>query len=213
MNPLDILKKDWKNREGDFEQYTKTQLSLMLHKQSSNIVKWILLIGLAEFVFWSLLQLMMPKENYELFEEFHLMKGIKIFGIISYVVIFGFLYFFYKNYKAISVFDDTYTLMQNILRTRKTVKWYVYYNLIVIGLSFLVVNLVFYYNPDTLLHFFESKYGAVTDTDKFIKIFLITQAVIAVLFIGLLWLFYRLIYGILLKKLKKNYKDLQQLVN
>lgn len=213
MNPLDILKKDWKNRGEDFQQFNKVQLGLMLHKRSSNVVRWIFIIGLAEFVFWAILQFMMPKDNYELFEEFGLMKIIKILSVFSYVIIVGFLYVFYKNYKAISVFDDTYTLMQHILRTRQTVKIYVYYNLIMMALSFLVVNLIFYYNPDTLMHFFEERYGKMPENANFMKIFMITQAVIAVLFIGLLWLFYRLIYGILLKKLKKNYKDLQKLVS
>lgn len=213
MNPLEILKKDWKNKEEDFQQFNKVQLGLMLHKRSSNVVRWIFIIGMAEFVFWAILQFLMPKDNYELFEEFGLMKIIKILNVFSYLIIIGFLYVFYKNYKAISIFDDTYTLMQHILRTRQTVKIYVYYNLIMVALSFLAMNLIFYYNPETLMNFFEERYGKMPENANFMKIFIITQVVIAVLFIGLLCLFYRLIYGILLKKLKRNYKDLQKLVD
>lgn len=213
MNPLELLKKDWKNREGEFKQYSKAQLGMMLHRRSSNIVKWIFLIGLAEFAFWLLLRLLMPKDNYELFEDLHLTTGLHVFEILNYIVIFGFLFYFYKNFRSISVYEDTYTLMQRILRTRQTVKIYVYYNLIMMFLSFLVINLVIYYHPDSLMTFFEKKYSQLPDQEKFIKAFMISQAVIAVVFLLLLWGFYRLIYGILLKKLKRNYKDLQKLVD
>ena len=38
---------------------------------------------------------------------------------------------------------------------------------------------------------------------------IIAQVVALFIIIGLLWLYYRIIYGILLKRLSKNYKELK----
>ena len=49
------------------------------------------------------------------------------------------------------------------------------------------------------------------DGNKFYNILLIAQIVTLVLVIGLLLLYYRIIYGILLKRLNRNYKELETL--
>jgi hypothetical protein len=40
-----------------------------------------------------------------------------------------FIYLFYKNYIRISTIASTKQLMKDILKTRKTVQYYVWYNL------------------------------------------------------------------------------------
>ena len=47
--------------------------------------------------------------------------------------------------------------------------------------------------------------------EGFANVFIITQILVGVLVIGLLILFYWLVYGILLKRLKSNYKELQKM--
>jgi F0F1-type ATP synthase membrane subunit b/b' len=43
------------------------------------------------------------------------------------------------------------------------------------------------------------------------SVFIIAQIVLIAIMILILWLFYYLLYGILLKKLNKNYKELTKL--
>ena len=47
--------------------------------------------------------------------------------------------------------------------------------------------------------------------ESFTSVFFISQIIGGVIMIALLLLFYRLIYGILLKRLKKNYKELEEI--
>ena len=50
------------------------------------------------------------------------------------------------------------------------------------------------------------------NSNNFQAIFLITIFVIVIaVFIGLIWLFYRLLYGILMKRLQKNYYELKKI--
>ncbi len=49
-------------------------------------------------------------------------------------------------------------------------------------------------------------------SNNFQVIFVITIFVIVIaVFIGLIWLFYRLLYGILMKRLQKNYYELKKI--
>ena len=106
---------------------------------------------------------------------------------------------FYKNYKKIESTDSPQILMRNILNTRKTVKYYIWFNII-----FLMVGataayaLVINSSPDTM---------AVENPMVAALAFLAIMAI----FIGGLLLFYRLIYGILLRRLKGNYEELKKL--
>ena len=132
--------------------------------------------------------------------------------IIGYVVLFIFIFLFYKNYKSISATDNIKTLMQQILKTRKTVKQYVIFNLgfmcvsIVIGVYIELTN-----NPEiqTMLTRIESE-GANNIYIFYlivVALSLLAMAIITVILLG----FYYLIYGLLLKRLKSNYKDLKTL--
>jgi hypothetical protein len=49
MDELEILKKDWKKSENTFDQVSETEIYGMLHKRSSSLVKWILIISIIEF--------------------------------------------------------------------------------------------------------------------------------------------------------------------
>jgi hypothetical protein len=130
--------------------------------------------------------------------------------ITGYIVLFYFFILFYRNYKSISTTVNSKTLMEQILKTRKTVKYYVVFNLIFLYISIAIgIVIELNNNPDVLLQtskFSESGefyifYGIV------ILITLLAMGVITVFFL----IFYYLIYGILLKKLKKNYKELKEI--
>jgi len=105
---------------------------------------------------------------------------------------------FYKNFKTINTGSSVKKLMKDILNTRKIVKYYVWYNLILVGLSS-TIAVYFEIKNDTKVNLLYSKHELL-----FIGV---GVAIIAVSFL-LFWLFYKLLYGILLNKLNNNYKEL-----
>lgn len=212
-NPLDLLKKDWNKPETNFEKFGQSELQSLVHRRSSNIVKWLFYISVAELVFWPLVSMFSPKENWLLFEQLNLIPAIWTINVIHYIVILYFIYRFYKNYQSIKATDSVFYFMNNIIKTRKTVKYYVIYNLTVMGLIFLFFNIEYFFNQDVILTFMEKSYGKIADPAKFMKYFFISQIVIGVVFILLLGLFYKLIYGILLRRLHKNYKEMNKMVD
>jgi uncharacterized membrane protein YhdT len=210
MNELKQLKKDWQ-KDQKFPKINKSEIYNFLHKKSSSIVKWIFIISIIEFSFWCIIAfLIKDNENQQRFDEYG-MEYITIpLMITGYIVLFYFFILFYRNYKSISTTVNSKTLMEQILKTRKTVKYYVVFNLIFLYISIAIgIVIELNNNPDVLLQtskFSESGefyifYGTV------ILITLLAMGVITVFFL----IFYYLIYGILLKKLKKNYKELKEI--
>ncbi|AMC10612.1 hypothetical protein Lupro_04875 [Lutibacter profundi] len=210
MDELDLLKKDWKKQGEKFNELSYSEIYNLIHKKSSSVVKWIFIICIAEFVFWGLISLLIPDSFLEIYEKLHLKTILNIFYVIHYVVSGVFLYLFYKNYNLISVIDNTRLLMKKIIKTRKTVNYYVYYNIIMSVILSLIVNFVMFSKPDLLMQVMNPK-NLVVNTDKFFTIMLIAQIIGLAVTIGLLWLYYRIIYGILLRKLNKNFKELETL--
>ena len=130
MDELEILKKDWKKNENTFDQVSEKEIYGMLHKRSSSIVKWILIISVLELLLWSGISFLTSDESYsKTLKAYHLDTIMPVITIINYGVILFFIYLFFKNYKAINTTDTVKQLMQNILKTRKTVQYYVWYNI------------------------------------------------------------------------------------
>ncbi len=200
MDQLEILKKDWKKQEGTLPKLSKTELTKLIYKKSSSVVKWIFIISILEFVVPYLIILITGNESSEkMYEELGLSNFMTNFYIVSYVIIFGFILMFYKNYRMISANANPKVLMQNIIKTRKTVKYYIWFNLVALAIiSVVVLNKVFISNE-----FLEK----IPEGTNMIFVWLISILLVLVLVV-LLWLFYRLIYGILLNKLKVNYNEL-----
>ncbi|MDR9456058.1 MAG: hypothetical protein RI572_01500 [Salegentibacter sp.] len=210
MDELDILKKDWKQQEASLPKLSYNEIYKMLWKKSSSIVKWIFIISILELLFWGVLNILLSDgEFWKRMEIIHLKEFTVGVYVLSYAVTFYFIYRFYQNYKKISSTDDAATLMKNILTTRKTVKYYVGFIIISTALTSLV------YAYFTIFH--HAATTEVTDPAKYsfsiTQWLVLTSAIIfgLAIFLGALWLFYRLLYGILLNRLNKNYKDLKNL--
>lgn len=210
MDGLDLLKKDWKKREGKIPQLSYDQIYKMLWKRSSSIVKWIFVISILEFLFWALLTIFTAdNEFWNKMERFHLKGFTVVTYVINYAITFFFIFCFYKNYRRISSTDNVAQLIKNILRTRKTVKYYIGYVLISTALISLIFTYFFldYHTANTVVEDIE-KYNFTSF--QWIKFFSIMVVGIAI-FLGIIWLFYRILYGILLRRLNKNYKELKKL--
>lgn len=211
IDELDLLKKDWKRNENSFTQVSEQEIYKMIRKRSSSIVKWILIISIAEVLFWSLLNVVFVDENYfKTLEMYHLSSFFKVFTVVGYVVIFGFIYLFYKNFKTISATDTVQQLMRSIIKTRKAVQYYVWYNLAMLAFTFVLVA-VFQVMYDPTINDAIQRASNGAHPDKIWWIIGISYTLLFLLLFGFFWIFYRIIYGFFMKRLLSNYKELQKL--
>ncbi len=209
MDELDVLKRDWK--EKTYTQVSENDIYKMLHKKSSSIVKWILIISILEIIFWSLVNIFSSDESYlQTLERYHIKTIMNIVNVLNYFVILFFIYLFYKNYKTINTTQSVKMLMQNIINTRKTVNYYIWYNLLLMLVVF-IIAFTFQFIYDEKITNLINKLSENTNTTFVYLLFFVFYALLIAIFIGGLWLFYKLIYGILLKKLNKNYKELEKM--
>jgi len=204
-------KKVWKNQPEEKNKISALEIYKMTQSKSNSIVKWIFIIGLLEFVFWFAIYYLGTKNGaLEPYEKLKLISFIDNFNYFHYVVVVLFLILFYRNFSLISTVDDTKTLMKNILLVRKTVKWYVYYNLINVVVFSIILNILIFNTPDGI-NILSGINNESFNQEHMMSVFIIAQIVVITIMILILWLFYYLLYGILLKKLNKNYKELTKL--
>ncbi|AXG75021.1 hypothetical protein DVK85_12575 [Flavobacterium arcticum] len=211
MEPLDKLKNDWKKNGGKYPKFSEKEIYAMLHKGSSSIVKWILIISILEFIFWiGLSFLMKDSQGSQRINNMHIDYITIPMTILSYGIIIYFAVVFYLNYKKINATDNAKTLMVNILKTRKAVSNYIFINLayMMIG-SLLILVLFFYYDPSLINALHQSEENG--DTMKFYLVYFGLTILLLGVFIFIVWLLYKLIYGTLLKRLKRNYNELKKL--
>ena len=210
MKELDLLKKDWNTTNNQFTTISSDEISAMLHKKSSTIIKKIFYISVAELLFWLAVSVLPPlfsndiKDKMDIVESQNALffKGLTIF---SFVIIIVFVYLLYKAYQNISNTDSVKVLMENIIKTRKIIKYYVLYNLIGLFIS-IVLGMYFSFqeNPELIEKISE------LSTRQAMVVFSII-AIIIILFILLIWFFYKILYGFLIQKLMFNYNELKKL--
>jgi len=201
MDVLDTYKQAWKNQpEENKDKISREEIFMMMQKKSSSIVKWIFLISIGEFIAVTISYFFFDlKEMIDFYENLGLKNFLFFSSIMFYIILFYFLYKFYNNYKSISVIEDNKKLMSKILKTRKTVKNYMLFNLFYIVVNFIALSIAS----------FSQLEQAITNRKNLIFIFV--TIITLILFVGLFWLIYQLLYGILLRKLNKNYKELVNL--
>src|SRR5690554_1023286 len=209
---LQILKSDWKKRQQNLPKLSYNEIYKMLYKKSTTIVKWIFIISIAELIFWTSLSLITPQSTHEVLDLLGLTKYLMIFNIIHYIIFIGFIVVFFKNYASIKVTDNTKQLMASILKTRKTVRFFVIYNVTGFDLLLILLNLLYYFQGDLLFEYFSQENGvAYQDKETFMLSFYIVNIIFGIVMLGLVLLFYRIVYGIFLKRLKKNYNELAKI--
>lgn len=208
MDELEILKKEWQSREQEFPKLTYKDIYPMILKKSSSMVKWIFYISIAEIILWTALYFLVPESSKKFQEGMGLNEIFNWINIFNYLVVFAFIYLFYKNHLKIQATNSIKELMSNILNTRKTVHYFVYYNIGMAAVLLFTVNLYYYYNQDKLLEILSSDdFYSTVPPEMFIK-FNVIGGIIIVVF---LMLFYWLVYGLLLRRLKRNYNELQKI--
>ena len=213
MDQLEVLKKEWQNREQEFPKLTYEDIYKMLLKKSSSMVKWIFYISIGELILWTGLSFFVPDSSKEIIREMGLEQTFTIINYFTYAIFLVFIVLFYRNYKQIQVTDTIKTLMENIIRTRRTVKFFVGYNIAAAILLMIGTNIFYYLNKDKLYDLLKESYEgyAAIPAESFTTVFFLGQVIGGIFFIGVLLLFYRLVYGILMRRLKRNYKELKKI--
>ena len=197
MDGLELLKKDWKKQEKNLPQYKSGELSPMLQKKSTSIVKWIFIISIIEFAFWIGLDFLIDSDFTDVANDLGISLYVNIHIYINYIVVIGFIALFLRNYLKIKITDNVRLLLKRILETRKSVKYYVWFKIVNILVSFSVGFFVGVAESGDISN------GVLFSSISILLVFL-------TIIIILLWLIYRLIYGRLIKRLLKNYKQFKK---
>jgi hypothetical protein len=215
MKELDLLKKDWNKTSASFEQVSEKEIYKMIHKKSSSVVKWIFMVSVIELGLGLVLGLALSftkydEKNVELIKHLGIYEYYIATTVLLYTVILFFIYKFYSMYRKIAVDDNTKKLISTILKTRKVVKQYIAFNLSFFAVFFIAFGGYMFYEG-----YLESatKNGTL-NPEMPLNIALISLLVLIVataLLTFSFWLVYKLIYGILLKRLQKNFEELKKI--
>ena len=211
MDELELLKKDWRKDTAKYPQLTYKEIYTMIHAKSSNIVKWIFIICLLEFAFWLIISLLLKESSLsKKMNDLDIDHILMPLTIISYLVLIYFFYQFYKNYKNISATDNSKTLIKNILKTRQTVKQYVIFNITLLVLG-TVIGVTHGFKHDANI---TAQLSAASLNGNLFQIYagiIIATALTLALVVGIILLIYWLTYGLLLRRLNRNYNELKKL--
>lgn len=214
---LDSLKKTWQEQPVQ-DKYNDNEILKMLNRNSRNYMKYIFWISVAEFAFFTLFGLyyliQREEENsfVKLLEKLGIHKTAEIehnlntiyfiIKLISLVVTGYFVIKFYKNYKKIKVEENLKNFIITIIDFKKTVNEFIVTNIMLfVGLIFTLTLLVFY-----TVRYQNIELDSSTITGFVSAIFFSTFICTI-----LIWLYYRVIYGIIMSKLNKNLKQLKEI--
>ncbi|MFC4685902.1 MAG: hypothetical protein BGO86_14555 [Chryseobacterium sp. 36-9] len=212
---IDSLKKSWQDQVIS-DDYNQEEIEVMLNKKSRNYVKYILWISVAEFVifgiinfialfsnsfhtdFTNILNKLQIKNQNEV--EFSLDKIYNVMKIASLVITGVFVVIFYSNYKKINVESNLKKFIIHIIKFKKTVNLFIFSNIL---LLFLFIG-----SFTAFIIFTIKKQNIQIDNPTFWG--LITGVIFSLLVcIVLILLYYKIAYGIILKRLSKNLKQLE----
>ena len=208
MDKLDTLRQEWRNQKFDM-QLSKEELYELTQKKSISSIKWIFIFSCVEFFAYLLFPFVIPDyfEAFEYYKEIHLYEFSILTSILGYVILAYFMIQFYLNYTKIKASDSINVLINNIIKSRKSVNKYILYNLgvFVVFLAVVLVN-AFQYD-ENYVHLLNQD---STNEGSILKM-VFAIIIIMIVVLSLLIAFYYLFYGRYFFKLKKNIEELKQI--
>ncbi|MDH6250725.1 membrane protein implicated in regulation of membrane protease activity [Chryseobacterium sp. H1D6B] len=214
---LDSFKKTWQEQPVQ-QKYDNSEILQMLNKKSRNYVKYIFWISVVEFLFFSVMgifYLMQGEESNSFLKVLEKLGAQKtpevkhnfatiylILKVLSLLVTAYFVYKFYQNYRKIKIEEDLKGFIIRIIKFKKTVNAFILISiLLLIAFTSIFTAFIFYALNSQSIELNNS-----TLTGFIIGIVLSTG-----LSVLLIWLYYRVVYGIIMKRLDKNLKQLKDL--
>ncbi|MCU7615133.1 beta-carotene 15,15'-monooxygenase [Chryseobacterium sp. GMJ5] len=214
---LDNFKKTWQEQPVQ-PKYNDTEILKMLNRKSRNYMKYIFWISVAEFLFFSIFGLfyIVQSKQSNSFMSILARLGVQknaqlesdleiiylIIKLVSLAVTGYFVIKFYQNYRKIKIEEDLKEFILRIIKFKKTVNAFILINIILV-VSFTMIL--------TFFVFYVLKSQNITLSNSSITGFAIGLIISTSLCIILLWTYYRLVYGILIKRLDKNLKQLKNI--
>ncbi len=214
---LEKLKKTWQEQDVP-PKYEQSDILKMLNKKSRNYVKYILWISIIEFLLFvaaiiytifkspddqsmiHILEKLGVKNNDDIEADLaHLFFGLRVVSIVLTSI---FVYLFYQNYTKINVESNLKKFILQILKFKRTVN------------SFIVANIVLFMIFIGILT--AATFRIMSEQNIQLNIptmigFLSGVVITAFLGVLLSLIYYRLVYGIIMRKLGKNLTQLQKI--
>ncbi|WP_335964360.1 hypothetical protein [Galbibacter sp. PAP.153] len=203
MDELDFLKKDWQEREKELPKLSYNDIYMMMWKKSSSSVKWIFYISVIELTFGVLMGIFYHP-SFE--KELNLPPAYNYLTYASILVIIYFIIRFFRNYKRISTTSSVKGLLENIIKARRTVRQYIIFNLSFAGIVSIGSIIYLYIQQSGGWNSF----AAQATPKDYLVIFVISVLATAII-IGFFLGIYYLLYGILMRKLKRNYNEIKKM--
>lgn len=214
---LDDFKQTWQKQETK-PRYEQEEILTMLNKKSRNYVKYILWISVLEFLLFLSINIynvlkkseqnsfisILEKLGVEKTENF--MKNFHVFdmtmNILTLVITAYFVILFYINYKKIHVESNLRKFILQIFKFKKTVNLFILVNVLLIIFSAVLL---------TLFSIYYLQKQEIQLSQPELIVFVTEISVIILLSLAMIWLYYKVVYGIILKRLSRNLSQLQEI--
>ncbi|WP_265427176.1 beta-carotene 15,15'-monooxygenase [Chryseobacterium sp. YIM B08800] len=214
---LDSFKKTWQEQPVK-PKYNNNEILKMLNNKSRNYMKYIFWISVVEFLLFSVLGVFYLIQNNEsdsflsILEKMGVHKDSQlitkldniylIVKILSLIVTGFFVFKFYQNYRKIRIEEDLKLFIIRIITFKKTVNAFILTNigLLLILISALIGFTFYILNVQNI----EINSSAFTG-------FIVGIVVSTILCVILIWVYYRLVYGIIMSRLDKNLNQLKEI--
>lgn len=214
---LDQYKKTWQEQPIE-QKYSNAEILKMLNKKSTNYIKYIVWISILEFSFFFALTiyylfndedvndylLMLEKlgieKNPDVLMNFeHLYFAMKV---LSLLVTGFFVVKFVLNYKKIKVESNLKKFILQIVKFKNTVNIFIITNIVLLVIFTAILS----------YFVFHTLQAQNIDLPRDTSIGLLVGLVLTTLFsVVLIWLYYRIVYGIIMKRLGTHLKQLREI--
>lgn len=214
---LDSFKKTWQEQPVK-PKYDNNEILKMLNKKSRNYMKYIFWISVVEFLFFSVLGVFYLIQSNEsdsflsILEKMGVHRDSQlvtkldniylIVKILSLVVTGFFVLKFYQNYRKIKIEEDLKLFIIRIITFKKTVNAFILTN---IGLLLVLMSAFIGFT------FYIIKIQNIEVSNSTLMGFLVGIIIGTILCVSLIWIYYRLVYGIIMSRLDKNLNQLKEI--
>lgn len=212
---IDSLKQQWQAQKIS-NPYSHSEILNLLNKKSRNYVKYILWVNVIEFLIILGSHLLVDKHH----SFFKIMENLDItvtdtlvqqynaiyitMQVVSLLVTGFFIFKFYFGYKGIKIEENLKQFILKIIYFRKTVNLFIFINIVLFIIY--VITLVGFVIG------YSSFQNIEIESARALR-FIVTLSIGIGLCITLALIYYRIVYGILVKRLGKNLKQLQEMDN
>jgi hypothetical protein len=214
---LDSFKKTWQEQPVH-KKYDNHEIIQMLNRKSRNYVKYIFWISVAEFLCFTLIGLFYIIRGNEsnsfinILEKLGIQKTSELemtfdkiyltLKIVSLSVTAYFVYKFYQNYKGIKIEENLKRFILKIIQFKKTVNAFILIN---------IALLITFTSIFTVFVFYIVNSQNIEITNSTIAGFIAGIIISTVFTVLIVWLYYRVVYGIIVKKLSRNLEQLKEI--